>query len=246
MKIENGIEMLEIKANVMGRESSIKPVLLWDEENVILVDTGFPGQMKEINEAIEVAGIDTNRLNTIILTHQDIDHVGSALSLVKNSENKIKVLCHEEEKKYIQGDETPVKLAKLEKNLNSMPNEMKDMYEKFKAGFSLSKVRIDKTLKDGEELTFAGGIEVIYTPGHTPGHICLYIKKSKILIAGDLLTVNDGILSKASPTINYDTELSDKSLEKLKKYDIEKVICYHGGLYEKNVNERISELSREA
>ncbi|MDD7796333.1 MBL fold metallo-hydrolase [Clostridium sp. 'White wine YQ'] len=246
MKIANGIEMLEIKANVMGRESSINPVLIWDEENVILVDTGFPGQMKEINEAIESAGIDIDRLNTIILTHQDIDHIGSALSLVKNSENEIKVLCHEEEKKYIQGDETPVKLAKLEKSLSSMPNEMKGMYEKLKAGFSLSKVRVDKTLKDGEELTFVGGTEVIYTPGHTPGHICLYIKKNKVLIAGDLLTVNDGVLSKASPNINYDTNLSDKSLEKLKKYDIEKVICYHGGLYEKNVNERISELSREA
>ncbi|WP_238886102.1 MBL fold metallo-hydrolase [Clostridium sp. YIM B02551] len=244
MKIANGIDMLEIKANVMGRESSINPVLLWDEKNVILVDTGFPGQMKGINEAIEAAGIDVNRLDTIILTHQDIDHVGNALSFVKSSENEIKVLCHEVEKKYIQGDETPVKLAQLEKNLNSFPNEMKDMYEKLKAGFGLSKVKIDKTLKDGEELTFAGGTEVIYTPGHTPGHICLYIKKGKILIAGDLLTVNDGILSKASPTINYDTDLSDKSLEKLKKYDIEKVICYHGGLYEKSVNERISELSR--
>jgi len=36
-----------------------------------------------------------------------------------------------------------------------------------------------------------------------------------------------------------------KSLKKLTEYDIETVICYHGGLYNRDVNQRISELSKE-
>jgi hypothetical protein len=41
----------------------------------------------------------------------------------------------------------------------------------------------------------------------------------------------------------FDIGLSKKSLKKLAEYDIEKVICYHGGLYKDKVNQRIEELA---
>ncbi|MFP3381467.1 MBL fold metallo-hydrolase, partial [Bacillus sp. SIMBA_069] len=56
------------------------------------------------------------------------------------------------------------------------------------------KGRVDYTLIDGQELPFCGGIRVIHTPGHTPGHISLYLKQSKILIAGDSMYSVNGIL----------------------------------------------------
>lgn len=34
----------------------------------------------------------------------------------------------------------------------------------------------DRTIKDGKELSYCGGANIIHTPGHTPGHICLYLK----------------------------------------------------------------------
>ena len=112
--------------------------------------------------------------------------------------------------------------------------------------FSLDKVNIDETLIDGQELPYCGGITVIHTPGHTPGHICLYIKQWKILIAGDIFCVNDGILCREDENLNFDNELNLESIQKLMKYDIETVICYHGGLYNNNVNERIAELASES
>jgi len=48
---------------------------------------------------------------------------------------------------------------------------------------------------------------------------------------------------KTDPSINFDTDLIIKSLKKLTEYDIETVICYHGGLYNENANQRILELS---
>ena len=44
MKIANGVEMLEITANIMGTPSTINPTLIWDNNTIILVDAGFPGQ----------------------------------------------------------------------------------------------------------------------------------------------------------------------------------------------------------
>ena len=245
MKIANGIYMLEISANIMGTQSVINPTLIWDNEAVILIDTGYPGQLPQIREAIEKVGVSFGKLNMVILTHQDIDHVGSLSSILKELPDSVEVLAHKEEKSYIQGDKIPVKVAQLEAHLNSLPKEMKAIYVKMKVFYDNNKSNVDRTINDGEELPYCGGITVIYTPGHTPGHICLYLKQCKTLIAGDALQVDGGILIKAPQSTNLDINLSMESLKKLMKYDVETVICYHGGLYKDNANKRIEELANE-
>ncbi len=130
----------------------------------------------------------------------------------------------------------------LEANLNSLPDEMKHIYDKLKSGFESSKVKVDETLTDAQELPYCGGITVISTPGHTLGHICLYLKRYKILIAGDALSVEDGLLVKTAPSTHFDLDLSNQSLQKLTHYEIETIICYHGGLYKGDVTKRIMEL----
>lgn len=246
MKIESGIYMLEISANIMGMTSVINPTLIWDKDSLVMIDTGYPGQLHQICEAVEKEGIPFSKLNTVILTHQDIDHIGSISDILKEMPERVKVLAHEEEKAYISGEKKPVKLAKLEDELDHLPENVKIIYEKLKVGFKNSRVNIDKMLIDGQELSFCGGITVIHTPGHTPGHISLYLKKWKILIAGDILSVKEGLLVKADEDINFDNELNMESIKKLMKYDIETVICYHGGIYKGNVKKRIAELANDS
>ena len=96
MKIASGVEMLEISTNVLGTPTTIHPTLLWDEETVILVDTGFPGQAQLIRQAVEQAGVSFERISQVILTHQDIDHIGSLASIQKELPGKITVLAHGE------------------------------------------------------------------------------------------------------------------------------------------------------
>ena len=245
LKIAEGLEMLEIPSNVMGKLSVIYPVLIWDSERAVLVDAGYPGQLAQIREAIEKAGVPFERVDTVILTHQDIDHIGSLSSIQKELQGKVKVYAHEEEKPYIQGDKCPIKLAQLESRLDSLPAEMKLVYEKLKSGFQNAKAKVDETLADGDELSCCCGIRVIHTPGHTPGHISLYLKHYKLLIAGDMLGVENGRLSLSPQSINFDNALNLKSVRKLADYDIEKVICYHGGLYGDEVSRQLKELASE-
>jgi glyoxylase-like metal-dependent hydrolase (beta-lactamase superfamily II) len=126
---------------------------------------------------------------------------------------------------------TPERLAQLE----AKP-EMKAMYANTKAG-------VDTLVHDGQELPFCGGIEVIHTQGHTPGHICLYLKKYKTLVTGDAMNVVDGKLVGPNPVFTFNMEEALNSLKKLTKYDIETVICYHGGVFTDNPNQRIAELA---
>ncbi|MCR8635070.1 MBL fold metallo-hydrolase [Paenibacillus radicis (ex Xue et al. 2023)] len=247
MKIANGVEMLEISATVMGKMDVIHPTLIWDEDTAVLVDTGFPGQMPLIIEAMEKAGVPFKKLNKIIMSHQDLDHIGSLPAILQESSQKIEVLANEVEKPYIQGDKRQVKITPeaITQALQSLPpNVPEEWRTAFKAVLeNPPKASVDRTIEDGEELPYNGGITVINTPGHTPGHISLYHKSSKTLIAADALVIVDGELHGSVPRNTYDLNLAALSIKKLTNYDVESVICYHGGLYKGNANRRIAELA---
>jgi len=108
------------------------------------------------------------------------------------------------------------------------------------------KASVDTAVADGEVLPYCGGITVIFTPGHTPGHICLYLNQSKTLITGDAFVAVDGEFRGPNPQATYDMDSALKSLKKLKHYDIETVICYHGGVYNDDANECLAELASAA
>ena len=68
--------------NVMGNQDMIHPTLIWDDETVILVDAGLPSQLPEIQKVMEQVGVPFSKLNKVILTHQDLDHISEKRSSV--------------------------------------------------------------------------------------------------------------------------------------------------------------------
>ena len=91
-------------------------------------------------------------------------------------------------------------------------------------------------------IDFCGGIEIIETPGHMPGHISIYIKESRTLIAGDALVIEDNKLTIANPQYTLDMGEAKKSINKLLNYDIDKIICYHGGVYQTDIKEALENI----
>jgi glyoxylase-like metal-dependent hydrolase (beta-lactamase superfamily II) len=75
-----------------------------------------------------------------------------------------------------------------------------------------------------------------------PGHISLYLKESKTLIAADALVVEGSELEIANPHFTLDLPLAIKSVEKLLNLEIDKIVCYHGGVVEDNIHQKISHL----
>ncbi len=196
MHIANNVAMLELSASMMGNVMFIHPTLFWDDAGALLADTGYPGQYAALREAIEETGVAFTRLTSIILTHQDLDHIGTLPDLLREVPHKVEVLSTAEECPYIQGDKRPIRLTpeSIEQRMNTLPP---DYTEEQRSEF-LSRLEhpptahVDGAVSDGEVLPFAGGVTVITTPGHTPGHLCLYHQRSKTLIAGDALALVDG------------------------------------------------------
>lgn len=241
LKIADGIAMLKLPMNITGRKSTIYPTLIWDAETVILVDSGAPGTLDGIKNAMENAGVPFGRLSKIIITHQDIDHIGG-LKDILDELPEVEVLAHEADKPYIQGEKKLVRLnSKFMDRINSLPDKERKMAMEIN---NIPHVEVKRTLRDNEQLSFCGGIKVIHTPGHTPGHICLYHEMSKTLIAGDELNIFNGELVGPNEQImdEKSTEIALKSLSKLEEYDIENVISYHGGLFNDNPHQKIKEL----
>jgi glyoxylase-like metal-dependent hydrolase (beta-lactamase superfamily II) len=247
VQIANGIATLEITATIMGQATIIHPTLLWDEQTVILADTGYPGQLPLFREAMQQAGVPFEKLTTIILTHQDLDHIGCLPVMLQAAPQRIEVMAHEAEKPFIQGEQRLLKMTPevIARAIASLPPEMPEQARQaFQATLeNPPKANVDKTLADGEQLPSCGGITVIATPGHTPGHICLYHQPSKTLVAGDALRVVDGQLLGPSPQATLDMPRAMQSVKKLARYDIETVICYHGGPYTGDANQRIAALA---
>ncbi|WP_366344948.1 MBL fold metallo-hydrolase [Paenibacillus amylolyticus] len=217
MEISKGIEMLQLdfEGNI------IHPVLIWDEEMVVLIDTGFPGQYDDLRIALEKIGVPISQLKAVIFTHQDVDHIGCLPEILKECGTQVKIYAHELDKPYIEGQLPLLKEGHLEHP---------------------PKGKVDETVTDGQELPFCGGIRVIHTPGHTPGHISLYLMGSKTLIAGDSMYSVDGRLGGIHEPTTLDIETARCSLKKYMELDISSVVCYHGGLSHGNVNEQISGL----
>lgn len=102
----------------------------------------------------------------IINTHGHIDHIGC------NNEFGLPVYIHKKDKELLFSPEL---------NLS-----------KFLSSAFVLDCQV-KTLEDKEEISLDEiTLEVIHTPGHTPGSICLYLKKREILFTGDTL-FKDGI-----------------------------------------------------
>lgn len=247
MKVADGLVMLEIAAIVMGKEDVIHPAFLWDDRSAVLVDTGYPGQWPLIRDAILKANVPLEKLSHIIVTHQDLDHIGSLPVILQDAKQRIEVLASSAEKPFIEGERKLLKISEeaIEKAVAALPASVPEqMRSAFRAVLTNPpKACVDRAIGDGEHLPFCGGIAVIGTPGHTPGHTSLYHMRSKTLIAADALTVENGQLLGPNPATTLDMEEALESLRRLARFEIENVICYHGGLYRGDANRRIAELA---
>jgi len=225
MKLAQNVALLPITREGMG---NLNLVLAWDNKHLVLVDAGVPGQEGAIAEAIANAGFNTEDLTHIIITHQDWDHVGSISGLMKLAPTA-KIVAHVEEAPYIDGRKLPIKLAARLEQYDSLPKEQRAGVDDWKNNYDTSPIHVTEQVQDGQVLPICGGVEIVHVPGHTPGHIAVYFRESRIIVCGDAANIRDGVLVGSNPIHTHDMEMADRSLEKIKGYDLCGVVAYHTG-----------------
>src|SRR5918994_3986507 len=236
MKVANGVYVLPIPRSPQEPESVLNLTLIVDEhDDNTLVDAGLPDQIEAISAALVEASIGVGDLRRIIFTHQDLDHVGSGAALVRQSDAR--VLAHPADAPYIEGSQRPLKPSP--EMLEQRP-QMREVLER------LEPVGIDEYVEDGTRLDLAGGTKVISTPGHTPGHISLYLERSKVLIAGDALRAERGSLIGPNPSMTLEMRTAIQSIRRLADLEIDTIVCYHGGVVSEDVNGQLRRVIQEA
>ena len=97
-------------------------------------------------------------------------------------------------------------------------------------------------LDDNDTAPYFDNIKVISTPGHTPGHVCLYIRDEELLISGNLLNIQLNLLELTNKGLNFDNDTYLDSVKKVSRLPISKVISYHGGMLEGTISAGIDAL----
>ena len=213
----------------------INPVLIEDKDKMYLVDAGYPGFLQDIEKFFAQNGLNMSDLTGVIITHQDHDHMGASAELEKKYP-AVTIYSSEKELPYVLGKEKSLRLCQAEE-------------QQFEQAF-IDTLKAVPHPVDAVAITpdsFSGtAIEIIETPGHTPGPISVYIGSEKTLISGDLLVVKDGKLCIANEIFALDKPTIIESIKKLLDYNIDTIICYHGGIYKSaNIKNELQEIIKK-
>ena len=191
MEILPGVHLVD---NVVmpgpGGNRSFNVGLLVEGTTITVIDAGPPGSEKTICEYVRRIGYSLSHVRRVILTHHHVDNTGGLAGLVKLT--GVEVWAHKDDACFIDGSEArPVEELSPERIRAFMPAATAGQIVAVRTWMTefmrTRPTNVDQRLCGGEELVALGGCRIVHTPGHTPGHICLYVPARSLLIAGDLL-----------------------------------------------------------
>lgn len=102
------ILIVQITMSFGNTENTIYPTLLWDKQNIILVDCGFIGSLPIIEKELKLHGLSLEEITGLVLTYHDHDHMGAAAALKRINPN-IKIYASAVEAPFISAQEKPLK-----------------------------------------------------------------------------------------------------------------------------------------
>jgi glyoxylase-like metal-dependent hydrolase (beta-lactamase superfamily II) len=198
----------------MTRLSYVNSYLIRGNNGWLLIDPGWysPLTLQTLENALKKLALTITDIGTVIITHCHPDHFGMA-GRIKHLSPKTQLVMHGWEadlitSRYVKFTEPQVRMAGLlamhgvpAKLLNSLGQASMEALEFVVVSLP------DHVLYGGEQIrTGIFDLEVIWTPGHSPGHICLYEPKNKMLFSGD------HILPSISPNVSYHILSGDNPL----------------------------------
>jgi glyoxylase-like metal-dependent hydrolase (beta-lactamase superfamily II) len=197
------------------------PFLIIDSDGLTLIDTGIPGSEKKILKYIAETGHKSTDLKHILITHADFDHTGGLAALKKTS--GAPVYASEIESKAI---------ATGWSSRYPKPNNLKTriMYALAFPFTKTTPVQVENYLRDGQMLDILGGLQVVSTPGHTPGHLSFFIPSTKVLFTGDSIFSDHDQLFKSVEDNTWDQVKAVASVRKQVALDASIVCPGHGSV----------------
>jgi glyoxylase-like metal-dependent hydrolase (beta-lactamase superfamily II) len=208
--------------------------IIKDGEGFILIDCGYGDRESYLKfvKFLSENGFNIENLKTVIFSHAHPDHMGGGANILSS------IKC----RTLISGIEAPAArdpavleeqfdIPMAKESLHSLKLrevESFDLLEIFNIqSCPMCSIKPDGITSEGDVIqTERLHLEVIYTPGHSPGHISLYNPDSKLLLSGDII---GEILPWYSPTGGGAIDCFE-SLDKIEKLPLTRILPSHGGV----------------
>lgn len=203
--------------------------LVEDHDGLSLIDTSSAGALGGILDAISSLGRRIDELHTIVATHYHHDHTGNVAALVERSGATL--LAHEVEAPYIDGR---MAWREVQGPLAALTPKVSKLH------YTLS---VARELRTGERLPIAGGLDVVHTPGHTPGHISLLAPERRVLFSGDAFMHPMGFMLPMRMA-SHDMERAKQSVRALSQLDFDIALPGHGSPIIGQANEKLADWVR--
>lgn len=206
----------------------------------ILVDTGFGTEesFETLHAGLRSHGVGWRDIHTILLTHCHPDHMAWASRIRELSGAALRM--HPLEAGFLRKITAAQRPDPNLEQWGTPPELVEQVAESMSiTGRVFHELTPDQPLTDGDT---AGPLEAIWTPGHSPGHLCFLHREQRYLIAGD------HVLPKITPHVAWTAEadaLADylRSLARVEALAVDRVIPSHGDPFA-SLAERTREIAR--
>lgn len=214
----------------------VLPYFIVSNGENLLVDCGWntDDAYQALKEQLNELGSDVSEVRNLAITHSHPDHCGLVGRIKK--ESGCAVWMHENEvsfmrSRYVEPEELIQRMKDWARR-HGVPSEETDDIARSSMPMRFFVAPIDKAdvaVKGGEHLKVGQFVfEVIWTPGHSPGHICLYEPNHRLLLTGD------HILPLITPNISLHPEQRENplqdyldSLQKVANLKVDRILPAH-------------------
>ncbi|TFF68466.1 MBL fold metallo-hydrolase [Candidatus Thorarchaeota archaeon] len=170
-----------------------------------LVDTGTGMHSDSVQRDLNRLGVSIEDITDILLTHSHIDHIGGVVGILKETNPTIHLHKSEAER---------INAGDMELTLSSH------------FGVKLPPMKIDNLLEEGDTVNLGDvTLEVLHTPGHSIGSICLFEKSQSLMFTGDTMFAGASFGRVDFPTGSPERLVA--SLKRLSEIDFEIALAGH-------------------
>jgi glyoxylase-like metal-dependent hydrolase (beta-lactamase superfamily II) len=214
MKIAPGVYSMGV-----SKGFNVHAFLLDDGDGLTLIDTLFDAGGQVILDELEAMGKSVDDIKRIVLTHGHRSHLGGAADLKRMS--GAPVYSHEWEADIISGD-------RKAQTVSWWPQDPLNTYH-YQLGNNLAitnhpPCEVDHFLRGGEQL---GPVQVVHTPGHSPGHLAFWWPETHVLITGDAVVTSPRFMA-GWPGFVLNARQHAESVHRLAEFDAEILAVGHG------------------
>jgi len=208
--IDNVFVVPEVAANTY---------IIVDADGLTLIDAGLPRSQRKILDFVAGLGKSAHDIKRILITHADWDHIGGLAALHRATGART----------YAGKIEAEAMAAGRPSRSTRLPPSTPPIRRLMRHFMKPRPFRVEEILTDGQILQeVLGGLRVIDTAGHSPGHISLFAPSRGILFCGDSMVTDENGIHGSRPIFTWDEAMAKEAVRRQAALGARIVCSGHG------------------